>query len=211
MGSKFYAINESGRKVPRDSNDFLGVVPMITATYLPINDMSWEDISRVSRRVSRSRGCYIPRLGERKSFDLTDGSRVKAKLVGLSEGNKVGFVFQITDGLDPSEFNNFMNSNVFELLPDDLKSVIVGTDRGLSWLPSLNNIFGPDIDNWYDWYEYHNSPDSRVVTDSSGNPSSYWIVNPQDNRHYLVDASGKYSAVDSLTENCVPSICFMVG
>ena len=99
MGSQFYAINESGVRVARDSNESLGIIPMITVTYLSFEDMSWSDIARVSRRVEGSNGCYVHRLGERKSIELTDGTKVKARLVGLTIDDDPGFTFQITDGV----------------------------------------------------------------------------------------------------------------
>ena len=205
MGSQFYAINESGNKVSRDSNESLGIIPMVTVSYLPFEDMSWNDVARISRRVARSSGCYVHRLSEKKSVELTDGRLVKVSLVGLTIDDESGFTFQITDGLDRSGFNNFMDENLYELLPDDLKEVIVPTIHGTAWIPSVQNIVGPDIDEWYDWYQYHNTPKDR-----EGNPSGYWLNGMNDEgKSAVIDDRGNLSYVDSSKEY-VPSICFSV-
>lgn len=214
MSSQFYAINESGKKVPRDSNESLGVIPMITATYLSFEDMSWNDIARVSRRVNKSNGCYIPRLGEKKSIELIDGTQVKVSLVGLTIDSNPGFTFQITDGLDKCQFDNFMDENLYDKLPDDLKEVIVPTTHGNAWIPSIDNILGPDIDEWYDWYEYHNTPNDRRLTDSSGEYSGYWVNDTsdinEDGKITVINDRGYLIRSDS-TDRYVPSICFSVG
>ena len=215
MSSQFYAINESGYKVPRDSNESLGVIPMVTVSYLSFEDMAWNDIARVSRRVSRNRGCYTHRLGEKKSVELTNGKVVKVGLVGLNLEGKSGFVFQITDGLDRCEFNNFIDESIYELLPDDLKEVIVPTSNGTVWSPTIQNIMGPDIENWYDWYEYHNSPEDRVLTDREGLPSGYWLSYSTE----LFSDPGKLAVIDDKgnlsycnpDKKLVPSTCFFIS
>lgn len=210
MGSQFYAINESGIKVASDSNESLGVIPMVTVSYLSFEDMSWNDIARVSRRVAGSSGCYIHRLNEKKSVELTDGRVIRVGLVGLTIDDESGFTFQITDGLDRSGFSNFMDEDLYELLPDDLKDVILPTTRGTAWIPSIENIVGPDVDEWYDWYQYHNTPKDRILTDSEGNPSGYWLNDTNDEGKFaVIDDRGNLSYVDS--GRYVPSICFSVG
>ena len=214
MSSQFYAIDENGIKVPMDSNKSLGVIPIITATYLSFEDMSWGDIARISRRVSRSNGCYIPRLGEKKTVELIDGTLVKVSLVGLTIDYEPGFTFQITDGLDRCQFNNFMDEDLYEKLPDDLKEVVVPTSHGNAWLPAVDNILGPDIDEWYDWYEFHNTPDDRRITDSSGEFSGYWVNETddknEDGKITVISDNGYLIRCDS-TDRYVPSVCFSVG
>ena len=215
MGSKFYAINESGNKIPEDSNEPLGIIPMITVTYLSFEDMSWNDISRVSKRVNKSKGCYIHRLGEKKSVELTDGTLVKVSLVGLAKDGTSGFTFQITEGLNRCQFDNFMDENLYDKLPDDLKEVIVHTSRGTVWIPSVENILGPDIDEWYDWYEYHNTPNNRRIMDSANNYSGYWVNDThggvvKDSKTTVISDNG-YLTRCSPSDSYIPSICFSVG
>ena len=214
MSGQFYAINESGIKVPRDSNESLGVIPMITVSYLSFEDMSWNDMARVSRRVSRSNGCYIPRLGEKKSFELNDGIQVKAKLVSLMIDRYPGFTFQITDGLKRCQFSDSMDRDLYERLPDDLKEAIVTTVRGDTWIPNANNILGPYSGEWYDWYEYHNLPDDRRITDDTGGFSGYWVTDT-----YCTNENDKITAINDRgypvscdpSDRYVPSICFSLG
>lgn len=209
MSGQFYAIDENGVKVANYSNELLGVIPIITASYLSFEDMSWSDLVRVSHRVGKSNGCYVHRLGEKKSIELTDGSLVKATLVGLVVDGNPGFVFQITDGLRKSLFNNFMVENLYERFPDDLKKAIVSTANGFAWLPSIENIMGPDTDRWYEWYEYHNEPNSRRVVDNSEDYSGYWVRDTSSNNIKVINDNGYLVDYKDNSEN-VPSICFSV-
>ena len=210
MSSQFYAINESGIKVPKDANELLGIVPIVTVTYLSFEDMSWNDISRVSHRVGRSSGCYVHRLGEKKSVELTDGTAVKVSLVGLTFDHESGFVFQITDGLHSCNFSNFMSDQLYELLPDDLKDVIRTTSRGTAWIPSKNDILGPDIDGWYDWYEYHNTRNDRRLVNNLGEYEGYWIKGSRsDGELIAINEQGNLTHC-SENDKYLPSICFFI-
>ena len=217
MGSnQFISINIEGKPEPRYPTDTLGVVPIITTRYRDFQEMSWDDVARVSdRSVSRS-GIYLVRVGETKSVELSDGSVVEAKLVGLNKeyyksGGKVGFVFQLTNGLDIYPWSDDLPEQIYDMLPEDLQDVIVETYHKKIWLPSEANLVGPFANNWYDWYMYHNEDTYRRYTDVNGEYQGLWTSSRNSKGTVIINANGQKAYADPDVEGYLPCVCFCVS
>lgn len=216
MSDQFIAIGTNGNKVSRNPTRSLGVVPIITTRYLFFDDMTWDDIERVSNRAVYRSSCYVPRLGEKKDIVLKNDNIVKASLVGIRKsflkngGSAIGFTFQVVDGLAKSLWSDSLQDEMYELLPDDLKKVIKPTYDGTIWLPKQANIIGPIAQKWYDYYMYHNSKQYRIATDIYGNPLGYWTSSSTLKGRYVIGSDGDGFFSDSNEDSYGVSICFAV-
>lgn len=215
MSDTYVAVGEDGGFVNESPTRELGVIPILTTRMKSFDEMEWSDLARVSDRAAMSPELYLRRLGEGKSLRVgigSVGSDAFARLVGLTksvnaDGFFYGFTFQLT-GIPPVSFEE-IPADPYEAFDVDLASLIPETTLGRVWLPSVEEITGPDVNKWLDWYQFHNDQPDRVLTDGFGVPTGYWTRSVDDDGERLViDEYGRVSK--GTTGLYLPDLMFTV-
>jgi hypothetical protein len=135
----------------------------------PFSDMSWEEI----KECVQAHSAKVFELGAKKEITLKDGEKYFVQVVDRKDGLVIGFVDlfgrkvdfdnghldMLSDDGEPSSSyedsntNCFLNSEFYDLLPDDFKEVICETeiDAGADlisvnvFIPSEMEVFGKKI------------------------------------------------------------------
>lgn len=158
---------------------------------------TWDEIDRLGKDGLAQ---HVFSVGDAKTVHLTDGSTIEVRIIGFNHdrdesGKLIPISFETVQTLNEdyamnSEWTNKggwassklrkqLNSEIFNLLPDDLRKVIkpavkqtgtggtspkMGETTDLLFLLSEQEIFGRQIysigdeGRWYEWYKRENTP-----------------------------------------------------
>lgn len=177
----------------------------IIGPYIPkgLQNTSWEEIAKIA--MLGMAPLYFE-VGETKTVTLKDGSTIELRIIGFDhddgvDGQKLPISFETVQTLNEdfcmnddwtnvggwaeSKFRRVLNSNIYALLPDDLRAVIKpcvkmtskgGKDQDGTMIQtsdplfilSEQEIFGRKIysiggeGHWYEWYRRENTPYGKV-------------------------------------------------
>ena len=115
-----------------------------------------------------------------------------------------------------TEMRRYLNEEVIDLLPDDLRSIIkprvFGTESDMLWLFSEPEIFGEHIwgsgDDGDKQLRYFAEPGNRVKLDEDGDATWWWERSPygsNSNNFCIVNGDGNAS---SNSANHANGVCF---
>jgi hypothetical protein len=167
--------------------------------YVRLEDLSWDAISKLAKATADDTSTFC--IGDTKQITLKDGSTIHVRIIDThhdvdSNGNTIPLTFETVETLNEdfqmngdwtneggwgkSDLRKKLNGSIFEeLLPDDLKAVIVPAVKttGIGsakkehiltsdklFLLSEQEIFGRQIysiggeGSWYQWYKLENTP-----------------------------------------------------
>lgn len=183
----------------------------------PLNEWGWQDISEIAA------GGLAPaffRVGDTKAVTLKDGSTIELRIIGFNhdqgpDGRLLPISFETVQTLNKdfsmneewtnvggwaeSKLRRVLNSDILNLLPDDLLAVIKPcvkiTSKGGKaqdgtmtqtidklFILSEQEIFGRKIysiggeGKWYDWYRRENTPYGKKK--QSGEEDWRWERSP---------------------------------
>ena len=179
--------------------------------------MSWDDIETVGRS-GRARSAF--KLGARKTIELSDGEKVVLQITDfyhddLPAGGKAPISWEMVGVLDEEHEMNeratnaggwekcsmrkWLDNDLFDKLPDDLKRVIKPVVKKTSaggesneitetvdklWLYSEKEMCGrsyysaPGEGHWYELYRQEDTPWHKKEKNGDGSATYWWLRSP---------------------------------
>lgn len=196
-----------------------GMMGRIVSPFIPksLQDTSWVEISKIAQLGMAPLHFEV---GDTKTVTLKDGSTIELRIIGFDhddgvDGQKLPISFETVQTLNKdfpmnedwtnvggwaeSKLRRVLNSDIYALLPDDLRAVIKpcvkltskgGKDQDGTMIQtsdplfilSEQEIFGRKIysiggeGHWYEWYRRENTPYGKGKQD--GEPDWRWERSP---------------------------------
>lgn len=201
---------------------------MTTLTQSVTKEITWGAIADSIRGVSASP--IQLNVGDIIAVTLKDGTPMKIAVAGIDTYHENEVIFAFKDimpeekpmnelctnvgGYESSDMAKYLDTELFELLPDDLQAVIKARRGHKLWLFSRKEVFGengryecPEDDVHIPYYQ---NAENRVKT-RNGDTDWWWLASPSSahTTHFcLVAHRGHSSCLDaSLALGVAPGFC----
>lgn len=210
---------------------------------LKLDDCSWAEIDMCGKSGMADK---VFALGDTKTVQLKDGTTIHVRIIGFNHdrdkhSNILPISFETVEDLNAdyvmndewtnkggwqnSKLRKVLNSDIYNLLPDDLKAVIkpclketclgggsqkIGMTSDSLFILSEQEIFGRKVysvgkeGRWYDWYRQENTEYGKCK--QNGERDWRWERSPRsDDTNYFctVDTSGGASYYSASRSNGV--------
>lgn len=168
---------------------------MTTLTQSVTKEITWGAIADSIRGVSASP--IQLNVGDIIAVTLKDGTPMKIAVAGIDTYHENEVIFAFKDimpkekpmnkyrtnkgGYEASDMAKYLDTELFELLPDDLQAVIKERRGHKLWLFSRKEVFGEN--GWYECPEddvhipYYQNAENRVKT-RNGDTDWWWLASP---------------------------------
>lgn len=200
---------------------------MTTLTQTVTKEITWKDIAAF---CESGKAADLLSVGDIISITLKNDEKMRIAVAGINtyKENEVLFAFKDIlskeapmneewtneGGYEASDMAKYLDTEIFDLLPDDLQAVIKERCGHKLWLFSRQEVFGedgryicPDDDVHIPYYQ---DSENRIKL-RDGEPDWWWLASPNAaNTTYFcsVDGNGyslSYGASDSL--GVAPGFC----
>lgn len=167
---------------------------MTTLTQTVTKEITWKDIAAFCKS---GKAADLLSVGDIISVVLKNGEKMRIAVAGINtyKENEVLFAFKDIlskkapmnedwtneGGYEASQMAKYLDTEIFDLLPDDLQEVIKERRGHKLWLFSRREVFGED--GWYISPEddvhipYYQESENRIKF-RDGGPDWWWLASP---------------------------------
>lgn len=167
---------------------------MPTLTQTVTKEITWKDIAAF---CESGKAAELLSVGDIISITLKNGEKMRIAVAGINtyKENEVLFAFKDIlskeapmnedwtneGGYEASRMAKYLDTEIFDLLPDDLQEVIKERRGHKLWLFSRREVFGED--GWYVCPEddvhilYYQESENRIKL-RDGDPDWWWLASP---------------------------------
>jgi hypothetical protein len=167
---------------------------MTTLTQLVTKEITWDHIAEVCHNGEAKEFFNV---GDVISITLKNNEKMRIAVAGIDTYAENEVIFAFKDilakeqpmnkehtnkgGYDGSDMAEYLDTEIFDLLPDDLQKVVKERRGHKLWLFSIREVFGedgdyicPDDDVWLPYYQ---DARNRVKT-RQGTTDWWWLASP---------------------------------